>query len=106
MTVDLTILISVCVAAFTILGVVYTITKSKRDEICSTTSEMTTVIVKLEHISDAVTGLRGDISGVKEDIKDVRERLIKTEESAKAAHHRLDTLERMYNDTVNKQGGD
>lgn len=52
--------------------------------------ELTTIIVKLESISDNVKEVKADIKDVKGDIERLRERLVVVEESTKSAHKRLD----------------
>ena len=55
---------------------------------------MTTVIVKLENIGTGITEIKSEMTNVKNDIKEDRERLIRVEDSAKQAHKRLDELYR------------
>lgn len=57
-------------------------------------SEMTTLIVKLENINNGVNEIKSDMRSMKSDIQDLRDRLIIVEQSAKSAHHRIDTIER------------
>lgn len=56
-------------------------------------ANLTTLIVKLENISDGVNEIKSDMRSMKSDIQDLRDRLIRVEQSDKSAHHRLDTLE-------------
>lgn len=58
-----------------------------------TTAEMTTVIVKLEAINTSVTEIKADVRNQRSDIQDLRDKVIATEQSCKAAHHRIDMLE-------------
>jgi len=58
-------------------------------------SQMTTVIVKLENINAGITEIKADVKGTKEEIKDIREKLIITEQSVKSAWKRIETLEGM-----------
>ena len=53
-------------------------------------SELTTVIVKLETINTNVTELKADMRNQHLDMQEQRERLIIVEQSMKSAHHRLD----------------
>lgn len=93
MQLDVSLLISflsLCVA-----GVVM-ITSIRRDKATDDkkeASETTTLIVKLENISDGVNEIRSDMRNMRSDIQDLRERLIIVEQSTKSAHHRLNTLE-------------
>lgn len=56
-------------------------------------SNLTTLIVKLENISEGVNEIKSDMRNIKSDMQDLRDRLIIVEQSTKSAHHRLDTLE-------------
>lgn len=92
MTVELGTLIAV---AGTICGIVFGYTSFQRAEKHNTktdASELTTVIVKLESIGTGITEIKSEMTNVKNDIKENRERIIKTEESSKQAHKRIDAL--------------
>ena len=56
-------------------------------------SEMTTLIVKLENINNGVNEIKSDMRNMRNDIQDLRDRLIIVEQSTKSAHHRLDGLD-------------
>lgn len=63
--------------------------------------EITTVIVKLEAVSENVKEIKADMKDARVDMKDVRsdinvmkERLAAVEQSAKSAHKRIDDLEK------------
>lgn len=53
------------------------------------------IIVKLETINENVKEVKSDMKDVKSDMDRIKERLIKTEESTKAAHKRLDGFEHL-----------
>ena len=57
------------------------------------TSEITTVIVKLENIQSTVTEIKSDVRGIKDDIKEIDHRLTIVEQSTKSAHKRIDGIE-------------
>lgn len=93
MTVELGTVIAV---VGSICGIVFGYTSFQRAEKHNTktdASELTTVIVKLESIGTGITEIKSEMTNVKNDIKENRERIIKVEESAKQAHKRLDTIE-------------
>lgn len=108
MTGDTTITISLLMA---IIGCIISVSnfidnkrRSHKGEIKSDTVEMTTAIVKMESIKDSIKDLRtdmqqsmkdikSDVSSIKNDMNDFRERIVAVEQSAKAAHHRLDQME-------------
>lgn len=52
---------------------------------------------KLDQISETTQGIKQDISSVRTDILAHNDRLIKVEESAKQAHHRISALEDRVN---------
>ena len=56
-------------------------------------SETTTLIVKLENINNGVNEIKSDMRNMRDDIQDLRDRLIIVEQSTKSAHHRIDTFE-------------
>lgn len=56
-------------------------------------SETTTLIVKLENINDGVNEIKSDMRNIREDVQDLRDRLIIVEQATKSAQHRLDVLE-------------
>lgn len=93
MQVDIPILISflsLCVAA--VVGII-SIKRNQTDDDKKEASEMTTLIVKLENINNGVNEIKSDMRNMRNDIQDLRDRLIIVEQSTKSAHHRLDGLE-------------
>lgn len=65
------------------------IDKEKRDN----TTEITTIIVKLETIGDGINEIKTDLRSVKAEVKELRERLIETEQRAKSNTRRLDAID-------------
>lgn len=59
-------------------------------------SQVTTLIVKLENIADGINEIKADMRSMKTDVDDMRERLIKVEQSVKIAHKRIDSVEGGY----------
>lgn len=62
------------------------------------TTQLTTLIVKLENIGDGVNEIKSDMRNMKDDVRELRDRVIKVEESTKSAHRRLD-------DYIGEHGG-
>lgn len=56
------------------------------------TSELTTVIVKLENIGAGITDIKAEIAGLKTDQKEDHDRLIKVESSVATMWKRVDEL--------------
>lgn len=65
---------------------------AEKQEVKQEVSELTTVIIKLENISTGISEIKAEMSNVKIDMKDLRERLVRVEESSKQAHKRLDEM--------------
>ena len=57
-----------------------------------TTTQMTTVLIKLENIAEGIVEIKSDIKNVKQDVESLRERVAKVEASASSAHKRLDNI--------------
>lgn len=56
------------------------------------TTDMTTVIVKLENIRTGISELKADVKRTSEDLKTIDRRLTIVEQSTKQAHKRIDEL--------------
>lgn len=56
------------------------------------TSNMTTVIVKLENIRVGISELKSDLKRTAEDLKGIDRRLTVVEESVKQAHNRINEI--------------
>lgn len=93
MTIEVALVVSGISLAFGIYQGVSNMKRNQKSDDKKDASEMTMVIVKLETIGTGITEIKADMSNVKDDIKETRERLIKVESSAAQAHKRLDTLE-------------
>ena len=93
MTIEVALLISVISVAFALYSGAVNIKRNNRKDTETETTQLTTMIVKLESIDKGVEEIKTDIRGIKTDMKDMQERLVKVEESTKQAHKRIDTLE-------------
>lgn len=74
------------------------IRRAKTGEDKHDASEMTTLIVKLENISNGVNEIKTEIRAVKQDLQELRERIVVVEQSTKSAHKRLDELGVVHHD--------
>lgn len=93
MQIDLSLLISflsLCVAGVVMITTVF---RNKATDDKKEASETTTLIVKLENINNGVNEIKSDMRNMRDDIQDLRDRLIIVEQSTKSAHHRLNTIE-------------
>ncbi|HUM44154.1 MAG TPA: hypothetical protein PKI14_14525 [Fervidobacterium sp.] len=95
MTIEVALLISGVSLAFGIYQGITNMRRNSKKDDQHDAAQLTTVIVKLENIGIGITEIKSEMSNLKNDIKESRERLIKVEESAKQAHKRLDTLEKV-----------
>lgn len=65
------------------------------------TTELTTVIVKLENIGVGITDIKSEIAALRNDQKDDHDRLIKAEQSLTTAWKRIDELMQAYKKNAN-----
>ena len=82
--------------ACSLLGVTIsylTFQKNNRRDIRMETREEVETRTKLDYISKGVDDIRIDIKAHQRDIQDLKERVVKTDESLRAAHRRLDAIE-------------
>ena len=93
MVIDVPILISALSLLVAIIVAITSIRSRNASTDKQEASQITTLIVKLENIADGVNEIKSDIRNVKNDVQDLRDRLIIVEQSCKSAHHRLDGLE-------------
>lgn len=94
MTIEVALLISGISLAFAIYFGIINVKRNKSSDDKQDASEMTTVIVKLENIGTGITEIKSEMTNVKNDIKENRERIIKVEESTKQSHRRLDLYDK------------
>lgn len=103
MTIDAALMISGVSVAFVVYQGITNINRNKTTDNKNEASQLTMVIVKLENIGNGITDIKNEMSTVKKDAKEDRERLVKVEESTKSAHKRVDMCERYckrFNDTL------
>ena len=81
MTLEVALLISGVSVAFGIYSGVSNLKRNDRADAKNDASQLTTVIVKLESIGTGITEIKSEMTNVKNDIKENRERIIKVEES-------------------------
>lgn len=79
--------IAISIASF-LFAVYSLISKNSKEN----TSELTTVIVKLENIGSGIRDIKSEIASMKNDQKEDHERLIKVEASVTTAWKRIDEM--------------
>ena len=92
MEIEIALLISGITMAFGIYSGMTSIKRNNRNDDKKDSAQMTMVIVKLEGISEGVSEIKKDLTHVKNDIKEITERLIVAEQSVKLAHRRLNEI--------------
>ncbi len=97
MQIEIALLISGLTMAFGIYFGMVSIKRHFKEDNRKDSVQMTTVIVKLEGISEGIAEIKTDLSNVKGDIKELSERLIVAEQAVKQAHRRIDELEEKKN---------
>lgn len=93
MQVDVTIIISFMSLLVAVIVGITNIRRNNATDDRQEASETTTLIVKLENINDGVNEIKSDMRNLRNDVQDLRDRLIMVEQSTKSAHRRLNTLE-------------
>ena len=92
-TIETALVLSVVSVAFAVYQGVANLKRNQKTDDRNEATQLTTVIVKLETISNGISEIKNELINVKKDIGDDRERIVKVEESAKSAHKRIDTCE-------------
>ena len=92
MTIELAVLLSIVSVAFAIYQGVTNLKRNNQIDTRNDVTQLTTVIVKLENISSGVTDIKNEISSIKTDLRETRERLVQLDQSVKIAHKRIDEL--------------
>lgn len=100
MTIELAVLLSIISVAFAVYQGLTNLKRNNQIDTRNDVTQLTTVIVKLENISSGVTDIKNEISSIKTEVRETRERLVKLDESLKIAHKRIDELtkkDKIYN---------
>lgn len=88
MTIEYAILASIITLAIRL----FNFTRQIKKDAGADSSQMTTVIIKLENIQQGVNELKKDVTTVKSDLKDMDRRLTIAEESLKSAWKTIDSM--------------
>ena len=92
MPIELTILLSaISVSAALYFGIKNN-RRSQKKEDREEASQSATIITKLEGIEKGVDDIKEELKGVKADVKEDHDRIIRLEESSKQAHKRIDEI--------------
>ena len=90
MTIEVALLISGVSLAFGIYSGIANMKRNSKTDTKQETTQLTTVIVKLENLGTGIAEIKNELSNIKNDTRELRDRIIAVEQSAKQAHKRLD----------------
>lgn len=93
MQIEVGILLSVLSIGIAAVVAVTNIRRNARHDDQQQATELTTLLVKIENINNGINEIKSDVRGMRTDIQEVRERLVKVEQSVSTAHSRIDKLE-------------
>lgn len=96
MTVEVSLIISVLSVGFAIFMGISNMKRNKESDDRKEATEMTTVIVKLENISNDTKDIKNELRSVRNEVGELRERVIITEQAAKSLHNRVDRMETRF----------
>lgn len=91
--VEISLLISAVSLGFAIYTGVTNMKRNKAVDDKKDATEMTTVIVKLENISNDTKEIKNELRSVRNEVGELRERVIIAEQAAKSLHKRVDRLD-------------
>lgn len=91
-------IVSVCIAA---ASFVLNRRKDNKADDQKEATEITTVIVKLENISNDTKDIKNELRNVRNEVGELRERVIIAEQTAKSLHKRVDAHENRL-ETLNR----
>lgn len=94
MTIELALLISIVSVTFGVFSGVANMRRNSKTDDKREATQLTTVIIKLESIESGISEIKAEMRNVKQDVKDLSERIIRAEESCKQAHKRIDSVEK------------
>lgn len=100
--IDVSILISVISVSIAGFVAVVNWKKGNKTEDKKEATEITTVIVKLENISNDTKDIKNELRNVRNEVGELRERVIVAEQTAKSLHKRVDCFENRL-DHVNEK---
>lgn len=92
MSIDISTFLSVLSVIIAGIVAVTNIKRNSSQDNRQDASNLTTLIVKLENINEGINEIKSEMRNMKNDIQDLRDRLIIVEQSVKSAHHRIDTI--------------
>lgn len=99
MTIEVSLLLSGVSIAFAIFFGISTRNRNVKKDTQEEARKDATVLTKLENIQTAITEVKTEMNGYRNEIKEVREYYIKAEASLKSLHKRVDRIESIIDGT-------
>lgn len=92
MTIEVALLISVISVSFAIYTGLSNKKRNETSDIRKDATETATINVKLDTINRGVDDIKIEQKTISKDIKELSDRVLVVEQSAKSAHHRIDDM--------------
>lgn len=92
MNIEIALLISVISVAFAIFSGIVNLKRNNAKDTTEDAAQMATVITELKSISSGIDDIKKEITSIKDDVKENRDRTTRLEESCKQAHKRIDEI--------------
>lgn len=94
MTVDVALLLSIVSVFFAIFSGIINLKRNQTTDTKNETTQLTTVLVELKYISNGITDIKHELSNVKEDIQQLRDKNTSHSECIKNLIHRVTDIEK------------
>lgn len=92
MSIEISLLISVISISFALYQGIKNMKRNTTKDVEEDATQMATVIAELKNIMDGISDIKKEITSIKDDVKENRDRTTRLEESCKQAHKRIDEL--------------
>ena len=92
MMVEIALVLSALSLIFNIYTGISNMKRGHKQDVKEDTSQIASVLVKLENISAGIAEIKNDINSIKNDVREDHDRIIRLEESSKQAHKRIDEI--------------
>lgn len=90
MTIEVALVISGVSLAFGLYSGIANMKRNSKTDTQQEATQLTTVIVKLENLGTGITEIKNELGNIKNDTRELRDRIIAVEQSTKQAHKRID----------------
>lgn len=98
--IDISILISGVSLLVAIIVAYFNIKSKESHNYREEVSQVTSIVVRLENISEGINEIKSEVKNMKTDVQNLRDRLIKVEQFTELFQHRLDILENLKREVV------